>query len=743
MPITYIKIRPFFDMYFEDHVPDTAVLLFDPVVERSSDTIGDRFRRIDASIRGNADIIVFRGSTTDFFAQVCEDVIIKSVVGETPAYVLCPEAGLAPGCPDGVLHMGLIKLPWSSQAESPLPSLEALREVELLAILERGEAIFNGHNDHHFVLPAGYHAPEFIRLTNALRDPFEVARLADWVMPFIRKATVVLADTGTLSALLFALQAKAFAYYGWMLSIEALDGYPGDLTAMSRAMADAAGRLGVEVPDLLLIVSVSSSGRLVRLFRSLASVQSTVLVICDSTGGQTPQAADPGTAVFARYPIVRWIVDESGQCSECTRLQKTDIHPRTYERVENRECELVSLNWREADRHKAFWESADSVDAVHLHVDAQYHDGRTAHSRHFGIYVDIPRLLTNPAFRATCLSELRAMSVPDRVLVPTHIASVAVAGLVQEAFATNGILFPLERIHFVGIGRLRPNIVESISDCSRVLIADDALVGGSTLIGLRAEIYRATQVNNIRPVVDAFVVVARSHDHATLNAVRRRFRDPRTGGDVNLHFGEQIFLPRGTNADHGCPLCYEAQLLGQYLPKLSGAGREFAIARLEELRGSTRRPRLPADRVDVDGELLVTHESYFGEAHRPAAYASAAAAAQEVRAGIDVHKRGQPRKIIDVRMLIDSYFESILVGAILRTFPVRLLRWGGQEEQVSEAVRALGTEQAYPGTVFELGWAAVSGKLPPRAVLDLLARVSEPDPPIIMLRQILSLQLGL
>src|SRR5262249_29720878 len=160
------------------------------------------------------------------------------------------------------------------------------------------------------------------------------------------------------------------------------------------------------------------------------------------------------------------------------------------------------------------------------------------------------------AFRARCLEQLRKAEGADLILVPQHQHSEVVVRLCAEGL-------PGVPCHTVPPGRL-PETIRGLLDTARhVLVADDAIVTGTTLFHLRSELCRVTQQFGKSPDVSAFVMVSRPADKSTLDSLTRRYRGP---GGVRLYAGEQLFLPEGRR----CPWCEELGLLTSFRQKLTG-----------------------------------------------------------------------------------------------------------------------------------------------------------------------------
>jgi hypothetical protein len=76
-------------------------------------------------------------------------------------------------------------------------------------------------------------------------------------------------------------------------------------------------------------------------------------------------------------------------------------------------------------------------------------------------------------------------------------------------------------------------------------------------------------------------------------------------------------------------------------------------------------------------------------------------------------------KIVDVPLILQAFFDPIIVAAMLRTTPRRQLRDPWREPVVSRTIKE--NTKDYPdSTIAEMGLAAIDGKLPPGPVRELL-----------------------
>lgn len=701
MPLLYKRLFPEFEYHYEHLLGDSQVLFFDPAMEKSAKRLSDRYRALDISLR-NADSVIFRGTDHKLIDNLEGDSVLKNLLADTPV------AALVGGYDANNLNPSIIHISWSKSVPQYWPSIDFFREIEILSILERKFAIFRG-GDLHFILPSGCHAAEFVRLADGLCERTEVLRITDWIFAYIRPQSAILCDTGSALPLLLMLQQEAHRRFGWSLPIETLDEYPAQRPSLAETVNELVAKTS---PDghLLFLISINSTGRLAKLMRSVAPIDHSIVIICN-TDRHLPAEA---TSALTNYPIDRWLVEEDGSCNQCRQSTPIGIDPHTYERLPTLRWNRVPVRHTEAEGNRSFWEAVDQAEAVRLHVDMEYTEHGIVSSRHFPVYLDTERLIEQVDFREKCLTKLRSIRLPDIILIPQHRASAGVQSLVLRAFPASEVCV-IPRTGSLDV------LEEKLAAASRILIADDTIITGRTLIGLRREIYRVTQRLRINPTIDVFVLIARPDRKEVLLSVKRPYRD--SEGD-HLVFGEQIYLPAPGNEN--CPWCEEYRWLSSYIRDLSGTALEYIRERMRKLEGELFPPLLLGTEDD-DVAGLATQGSFFGTIRQSTAFAAASSTAQAKLFELATTRNGSVIDIIDVPMVISAYFEAVFVAAILRTFQPVQLRYVGQDRLVEEQIRRLDLARTYPGTIPELAWAAVTGRIPKQAVIGLLSRVVEEE----------------
>lgn len=672
---------------------DMRTLLFDPRVERGEETrIGDRYRRLDVAAR-SSDLIVVRGSSRDFAERVEDDDMLRTLTGSTPVLVLAPQT--EGGQP-------VLTAPLWDRTAVPAPSVDELRGAELRCGIEASGAVYRQGGSHYLLPSAAYHAEAFVRLEDALQDFVDLLRLSDWLAYRVGDKTALAADNGSLLALLTTIALRVRDRLAHTPPITTLNEYPIGPTKIADAVESFRAH-GWE--RLLFCVSVNSSGHVAREVDGLEGVTSEVVVLCETRKG----AGGDGLERFSRVLVERWDVDETGRCDACPERHLLGVDPRTYEIRAQVRLRSLRPSMRNPEENREFWEAAERQGAVALHVEGRRAEGHSPATRHLAVAFDVPKLLADPWFRERCIDALRSMygerPGPELVLIPKHACTDALSALAREAFpGVEGASI------VVAAGDWEDAIG---NDLREVLLIDDALISGETLVRLHRAVYERAREARI----SAFVAINRPSDQADLEHTRLRFSQrPRQGGtrpEPGLHFAQCLLLPD----ESACPWCVERDLLERRLGDLKGPAHGFVTARLARLRATT----------GMQSPLLlegVTHKkmggSFIGDLGEVAAFAAVSAFAQNLHFELEQDRADETIKVVDLPFLLHAFFDPIIVAGLLRTLPARDLRDPGGEPLVARTIRDRARYYS-ADTIAELALAAIcGGRVPAKPVRKII-----------------------
>lgn len=665
-----------------------AVLIFDPVAERQpSLAIGDRFRRLDPATR-DVDAVLIRTASVQAAESLSSDPVLQTELQRVPVCLLTPV------CLGEVVRMEVVGVK-GLEFKAPACTMAALREAEVGHLIS-ARGLVEKHDATHYILPSGVHASQFVDVGRLCRDPIDVSRLADWLLPHFEPGTAMVVDWGGLLALAQAVQLRMLEVAGWKPECDVLHGYPQDLAALAGRIEEVAHRQP-SVRKLLLLLSVNSSGGLAALFREVTSHSCRPAVVC-----LVHTRASPATSVlddaFAVVPIERWAPGVDGKCEKCDELPKViGVEPVTLER-------RADLEWiRVAPRHefftanREFWQAASDAGAVALCVNREHRSAAGPRVRHHAVYLDIQRLLTVRFVRDCVLSKLAEKQAPDVVLIPEHEATGAIEGLVAEVYPS------VPRFRLGPTAVLGSEVQRAIAASNRVLLCDDAIVTGETLLRLKAWVYGQSRQLRRNIEIDAFAPVARPPSEVMLHHIRRPFfRKPH-----GMSCAFEALLPSGQD----CPWCEERTIL-QRLRRRSATHEAVIAERIRLLERGNLSP--------LSGEEGATEGAFAGNLSPVAAFAAASNVATVIRERLEAPGLMEVR-ILDVPMALSAFFDAALLGPLLRTLKAKHLRFAKFEEEIASNLDAKPADAVPESLVTELAWAAFNDKLPTAPVERLLA----------------------
>lgn len=669
------------------------VLLFDVLEERGQESLGDRYRSLDPSLLA-MDLVIFRSSSEGTIARLKNDPIVRALLEGSGALhlgrsynPLAPEIALTPLWPAGT-------------PVAP-PTVDELRQAELETLLRRTNAVFEADN-HHYILPSEWHADRFIRLGNACSSLPDNRRLADWLIGCVDANTDLLADTGTILSVLQEVQRHCQHRFNWATKIDALSKYP-DVEHLAMGMEDLAAR-GDTQRRVLFVISVNSSGTAKSRFEPMrrADCGDDSVVVCE-----TAPDAEIGPASLVVLPTERWRPGADGKCEGCGSPATVVVSATTYEPVAAYQVVPVPLSPAVAAEKRELFAILEDHDAVRLHYTSE-------RGKHYGLWVDTPQLLRDPACAADFGQLIAEVGASCEVaLIPEGPASEALKDIVVDAIGIDPHVIDSS-------GTLNEAAASRVQEASKVLVVDDAIVSGTTLVRTRRSIYHAGQVVGRSPEVSAVVFLARPHSESRMRSVQRPYFSAAGG---NLHALHQALLP----ADSACAWCSEGRLLRRWYSQLSERGQQTAAERLVRLDQEITPPLLLG--ALSDDPVLSTPGAFFGKLGERTGFAAAACATQRRLDEQASTRSALEARIIDLDVGLDAYFDTCLLAGILRTVTKEQVRFASRDGALIERYQHLaGLNEALDRRVrCEIGWAALREVLPRDGVEQLLHGIAHPE----------------
>lgn len=305
----------------EHQLGDANVVLFDPRLERSFESLLNRLRMADLSL-ASLDLLVLRASHRDAQHELEQDAVLADYLQEVPVLMLTGSHNAAAPAPT------LARPSWAERSKLE-PDVFSFRASEFEALLRRSSAIFHHHGCHYNLPSSAVHAEKFIRLADALQDSTDLVRAADWVLPLLGERSGLAADTGSLLGLMAVVRNEALLRFGWGIPLASLDRYPPDEGSV-EALIDNFMVTGWQ--DLVFLISVNSTGAVARYVRRRLPMAS-IVALCETamTEDQRADAAGGEARNFVEHPVERWRLDEQRRCERCQALDLLHVHPETYE----------------------------------------------------------------------------------------------------------------------------------------------------------------------------------------------------------------------------------------------------------------------------------------------------------------------------------------------------------------------------------------------------------------------------
>lgn len=683
---------------YEPDVTDWPVLLFDPGLERSMVSVGDRFGQIEPQVRDTSLVVLRLAHESDI--ELLNDRTLHALLRGTPCLALLG-SGDSPNCEPSLRQVEGLAAP------PVFPAISQLRELELHGLAHFTGA-YRSSSLYHFQLQSGYHAEAYVDLRRMLHHMQNVSRVADWVMPMARGASLIVSDTGWLLPLQMELNARSVREHNGEIRLDALPSYPANLVEFRDYLETARSPVGPR-QRCLFLQSVSASGRLSHFFDLVRDEHWQELVICD-----VEQDAKHKTTSLFRLPIDSWNPAVEPGCTRCRDLATQCLHidRASFEVIPPlSEPEPLRLNVAIADRIKNFWTIVDRTDAVRFHVERPYRDDTTGIPRHFAVELEPSKLIKNEAFVEHCGSALTRNGIADVIFIPQH-------RFTEDLFRFARSFLHTSRIVVITTEMSDVEICSHVHGDQTVLVLDDSIITGQTLRGIRDRLFFACQSQRDNWDIRAFALVCRPADHRVVRALQRTYANSK--GFSNVDWGFEVLLPSGDE----CSWCGEAELLRKSMDDLDPEHRSVIRYRLRLLEapntaddlvwGGSRRP-----------QGVSTEGSFFGRLGRSAAMGAAMCAAQTVSSEVSRLADQGKQTRVDAQHLVEAFYETPFVACMFRVFRPSELRSLISSDSRYNPLNLINAHEAYPGLCEELAVSAAMGKINAALAAALLKRALE------------------
>ena len=273
-------------------------------------------------------------------------------------------------------------LVWARRTPAQPEEVSArVRALELRALLKRRNAVWAPER-YHYRLPSGEHTDLFIRAADALHAPPDVSALVCWLTPYLGDGVGVIVDTAGLTPLLLQIDSLMAKFELEAGAMSVVPEYPVGRPSARRAV-EAASRGPAN--RLLALLSVSSTGTLQRLLcdeldRAVQSLGMTRCVLDVLVDRSLAPVQSGASRRDGEVEVTTWLglgrpesVGSGTPCELCRSAEKAQviaIDPRSYGAMTLPTAHLVMPDTSYAQDAHGFWEMVSRTRGVAIEANA-------------------------------------------------------------------------------------------------------------------------------------------------------------------------------------------------------------------------------------------------------------------------------------------------------------------------------------------------------------------------------------
>lgn len=435
-------------------------------------------------------------------------------------------------------------------------TLAEIRQADLADVLSasRSRCVVCASANHHFALPSGAHANQFVRLSDAFVDIQTVDRVAYWIALQIQ-AQAPLMPTKPFALLvdhpsMLVLAARVQRLVSMPLEVVAFPTYPSDVETRTASF-ELLGEVASRCAAVFVAIGVASTGRLAHFISRWAEQASTVKVEVFVMYALL-KLADAQVLCALTLPDYRHFGDAAA-CDLCAEHNTAVPVQASNHLVGYAPSEPVALGRDCFAEQRGFLERWGQYDGV---LRVHYDDPNEFAARHHAFYVDVGTLLDIEDFRFEVVAAAKQFEpVPDVVVVPDHTTSNRLGTLVAQALDR-----PLVVLDATLVSRGHGAIDQTLYRATCALVIDDVFISGKRLLGINGFFreQRTTRVPNVQRVHYWTLLATPASTVQYRQAVRGLTSNH--GWTATLGHLQQLILPDWHDASN-CPWCMEYKVL--------------------------------------------------------------------------------------------------------------------------------------------------------------------------------------
>lgn len=544
--------------------------------------------------------------------------------------------------------------------------------------------------------------------------------MASWLHPELVDGVGLVADTSALVPVIAALKAQAAIHNVAMGPVQFLPTYPPTKFEVVAAVS-AASMAGKPVA----VLSVSGGGRLRdRLLDAISSKNGTLHAIADGSpvaptfGYVDSAAAYEPWYPYPGFPSIDLEVNRAGEgCPVCREPGQSAVVPIIGGNLQRGVIEGMGrhvLSIDDAQNNSSLWEMLNDFGqvpdgglGVHLNVpaDSAVASHRTEKRMPLAFppsdWVQYARARQS-ACEAVAASLTTPVDSPSLVLVPEHEAAYAGHAEFLKELAMQLQWSGLPRVlAFPAVGTWSHELSAAVSQPERIVVVALGAVSGRSL-------HRAiTGVQASRDPGDYGLVGLVGHARP---ADWRSWKSLTNAYSNRLHAGWITYVD-GSNPFDGERRALAGVSSSQRKDEAQAA--KFIDAR-QALMSTTAWPHdAKVFWAERDGAVL-SPNSLFGRALKPRTVLAGVGSAVQAERQLWHRRAGGTREVFDLSIILESYFDPLIVCAVLRWLRADEVWWGQDDVEVLARLESVIRRTApldQPMLVSELLLAASLGKI--------------------------------
>jgi hypothetical protein len=348
----------------------------------------------------------------------------------------------------------------------------SIRQQDLHSVVDssRSRCVICAASGHHFTLPSGAHASQFLRLAEAFVDIEVVDRIAYWVALDICSKLRPLEDDPIALVVdhpsMLILGARVQRLVDRPLSLYCFPTYPSDLQTRIETFR-LLDRVAVGHGDIFVVIGVASTGRLAKTINGWAEEKRANAATSILYALQAVE--DQQILCHLHLPDYSHYGPET-PCNLCAKGGTPIVIQSSSYMIGYGPSESLALQARYFDKQKEFLQKWGGIDGVlRVHFD----DPNESTARHHAFYIDVGTLLDQSDFVVDMLGHILAFELKaDAVVVPDHPTANRIGNIIRERLS-----IPLVVLDATLLNGGRKD--DSLYAASTLLVVDDVFITGS------------------------------------------------------------------------------------------------------------------------------------------------------------------------------------------------------------------------------------------------------------------------